>query len=198
MWENKVIDYNGQVLPLCPWRAVHFSSAVLLTLKINVRRVKWLCTPTPLLNGSHRRPVGKGRYSYQTPASLVGMTALFMDGSRTLLDSEAPSWLAFGDWAISEILHQHYDCCSGIVLVNTASERFLFAGNSHSIILYYRLAYLFAALILIVSVPGVTLSILKRGHNFWKTKKNKNNLPLTVRSCQSLNSFKRKLRAHLE
>ena len=25
------------------------------------------------MNGSHRRPIGKGRYSYQTPASLVGM-----------------------------------------------------------------------------------------------------------------------------
>ena len=24
-------------------------------------------------NGSHRRPIGKGRYSYQTSASLVGM-----------------------------------------------------------------------------------------------------------------------------
>ena len=30
----------------------------------------------------------------------IGCT-VFMDGSRTLLDSEAPPWLVFGDWAIS-------------------------------------------------------------------------------------------------
>ena len=42
-----MIDYNEQVLPLCPWPAVHFSSTILLNLKINVRRVKML------LNGSH-------------------------------------------------------------------------------------------------------------------------------------------------
>ena len=33
----------------------------------------------------------------------IGCT-VFMDGGRTLLDSEAPPWLAFGDWAISEVL----------------------------------------------------------------------------------------------
>ena len=30
----------------------------------------------------------------------IGCT-VFMDGSRTLLDSETPPWLVFGDWAIS-------------------------------------------------------------------------------------------------
>ena len=30
----------------------------------------------------------------------IGCT-VFMDGSRTLLDCEAPPWMAFGDWAIS-------------------------------------------------------------------------------------------------
>ena len=42
-----MIYYNGQVLPLCSWPAVHFSSTIstiLLNLKINVRRVKWPCT----------------------------------------------------------------------------------------------------------------------------------------------------------
>ena len=39
-----MIYYNGQVLPLCSWPAVHFSSTILLNLKINVCWVKWLCT----------------------------------------------------------------------------------------------------------------------------------------------------------
>jgi len=66
-----MIDYNGQVLPLCPWPAVHFSSPTLLNLKLNDRRVKWPCIR--LCWTAARRPTGKGRYSYQTRASLVGM-----------------------------------------------------------------------------------------------------------------------------
>ena len=31
-----MIDYNGKVLPLSPWPAVHFSSPILSNLKINV------------------------------------------------------------------------------------------------------------------------------------------------------------------
>ena len=47
------------------------------------------------------------------------------------------------------------------------------------------------------SVPRPRIDIFKTGISFsgaylW------NSLPLTVRSCQSLNSFKRKLRAHFE
>ena len=37
---------------------------------------------SPLLNSSHRRPIGKGRYSYQTPASLVGMVYRIPDRWR--------------------------------------------------------------------------------------------------------------------
>ena len=50
--------YNGQVLPLCPWPAVHFSSPILLNLQINARRVKWPCTR--LLNGTPRLPSRQG------------------------------------------------------------------------------------------------------------------------------------------
>ena len=34
-----------------------------------------------LFNGSQGRPIGKGRYSYQTPASLVGMVCTAQTGS---------------------------------------------------------------------------------------------------------------------
>ena len=37
---------------------------------------------------------------FREASHLWGCT-VFMDGSRTLLDSEAPPWLVFGDWAIS-------------------------------------------------------------------------------------------------
>ena len=48
-----------------------------------------------------------------------------------------------------------------------------------------------------LSLPRPRIDIFKTSISFsgaylW------NNLPLTVRSCQSLSSFKRKLRAHLE
>ena len=68
-----MIDYNGEVLPLCPWLAVHFSSPILLNLKNYNRRVKWPCTRL-CWTAARDVPVGKaGRYSYQTHASLVGM-----------------------------------------------------------------------------------------------------------------------------
>ena len=54
-----------------PLTSCHFSSTILLNLKINVHRVKWprtRCCWTAVRDV----PVGKGRYSYQTPASLVG------------------------------------------------------------------------------------------------------------------------------
>ena len=54
-----VIDYNGQVLLLCPWPAVYFSSPILSNLKINDRRVKWPLH-SPLLNGIRRRPTRQG------------------------------------------------------------------------------------------------------------------------------------------
>ena len=66
-----MIDYNEQVLPLCPWPAVHFSSTILLNLKINVRRVKWPCTRRCWTAARDDVPLGKGLYSYQTHASLV-------------------------------------------------------------------------------------------------------------------------------
>ena len=37
---------------------------------------------------------------FREASHLWGCT-VFMDGSHTLLDSEAPPWLVFGDWAIS-------------------------------------------------------------------------------------------------
>ena len=36
----------------------------------------------PLLKGSQGRPIGKGWYSYQTPASLVGMVYTCDKGSN--------------------------------------------------------------------------------------------------------------------
>ena len=71
-----MIDYNGQVLSLCPWPAVRFSSPILLNRNFiyiyNDRRVKWPCTRC-CWTTTRDVPVGKGRYSYQTPTSLVGM-----------------------------------------------------------------------------------------------------------------------------
>ena len=65
-------DYNGQVLPLWPWPAVHFSSLILLNLKLNDRRLKWPCTRLSW-TAARDVPLGKGLYSYQTHASLVRM-----------------------------------------------------------------------------------------------------------------------------
>ena len=67
-----MIDYNRQVLPLWPWPAVHFSLLILLNLKLNDRRVKWPCTRL-CWTAVRDVPLGKGLYSYQTHASLVGM-----------------------------------------------------------------------------------------------------------------------------
>ena len=67
-----MIEYNGQVLPLCPWLAVHFSSLILLNLKLNDCRVKWPCTRL-CWTAARDEPLGKGLYSYQTHASLMGM-----------------------------------------------------------------------------------------------------------------------------
>ena len=54
-----------------PLTSCHFSSTILLNLKINVHRVKWSRTRC-CWTAVRDVPVGKGRYSYQTPASLVG------------------------------------------------------------------------------------------------------------------------------
>ena len=48
-----------------------------------------------------------------------------------------------------------------------------------------------------LSLPRPRINIFKTGISFCGVYL-LNNLPLTVRSCQSLSSFKRKLRAHLE
>ena len=41
-----------------------------------------------------KKPLSKNR---------LGITTDIMDDGRTLLDSEAPPWLVYGDWAISEM-----------------------------------------------------------------------------------------------
>ena len=47
---------------------------------------------------------------------------VFMDGNGTLLDSEAPPWLVFGDWAISV----HYEVLRFSVFLNEKLDLWLF------------------------------------------------------------------------
>ena len=54
-----MIDYVEQVLPLCPWPTVHFSSTILLNLNINVHWVE-TTVHSLLLNGGQRRPSRQG------------------------------------------------------------------------------------------------------------------------------------------
>ena len=85
-----MIYYNGQVLPLFPWPAVHFSSPILLNLKPNDCRVKWPCIR--LCWTAARRHTGRGRYSYQTHASLVGMVYIQVHARRHL--PNAVPWIS--------------------------------------------------------------------------------------------------------
>ena len=62
--KKSMIHYNGQVLPLCPWPAVHFSSPILFKSK-KLMCVEW--------NG---RALAENTQSYQTHAPLMGMVYL--------------------------------------------------------------------------------------------------------------------------
>ena len=70
-----------------------------------------------LLNGSQTPHSARGyTHTKLLPRSWewsIGYT-VFMDGSCTLLDSEAPPWLVFGDWTISV----HYEVLRFAVFLN--------------------------------------------------------------------------------
>ena len=74
-----------------------FCSKLIESMRM-VACVAWL---SPLVAIQRRAWVTATTSIVKLEVETVGCT-VFMDGGRTLLDSEAPSWLVFGDWAGSD------------------------------------------------------------------------------------------------
>ena len=85
-----MIDYNRQVLPLCSWPAVYFSSNALSNLC--PVRVKWLGT-CHYWTVAKDVPISNGWYSYQTTTSLVGnnLYTLRCPHLQTAIQNEWPT-----------------------------------------------------------------------------------------------------------